>query len=559
MNRFKTIAGLLQKPVVIMPLLCLLLIGFWIIIQRQPATLAFDKIESEKNLLSNPTLNNSENGLASGWRVESSGELESSYEQVAGTVDPGALRVEVDGYINGSTSIYSPEVMVQATQGYFFKAFYTTDTKLDLLIQVKSADGTTKSTFIKHYPDYDYPLSALSTEYTAQDGDVSVSFVLVMSADGYAEIDSAYVSTADSNSQVKSSDSLIQSDALYFDKNEGTNANGERQDKTFIINFLSTDTSGQAGWKSNSSVAVKQHELMEIGISYMSNQIAEIGLDYVFADGSVSYVSLRELRPLAEMTDVSVQFEIPINAISVRPSVQLAETGITAFSNMQLQLLKTADTFDSPRVSITFDDGWLSSYQNGANILDQFGFLGTFYINPGFVDSPGFVTPNDLKDLQTRGHQIGSHGENHIDLTSIDNEIVEKDLNDSSDYVKKLGVSVMDFASPYGKFDQSLTPKVSQLYRSHRGTDIGINTKQNFDIYNLKALFMRKEVSDEVLVKMLNQAKQTSGWVILIYHQIEPSESPFALDKATFERQMNIVKQSGLQVQTVGQAIENLK
>jgi hypothetical protein len=125
-------------------------------------------------------------------------------------------------------------------------------------------------------------------------------------------------------------------------------------------------------------------------------------------------------------------------------------------------------------------------------------------------------------------------------------------------YLKKRGIESADFASPYGKYDNNVLSYVMSLSNSHRGTEFGINTKQNFDKTNLRALFVRKETTDTELRRALDMAKRSNGWLILIYHKIEASDSEFDVDRETFKRQMEIVKKSGIQVNTVGDVLANL-
>ncbi|MBI4487154.1 MAG: polysaccharide deacetylase family protein, partial [Acidobacteria bacterium] len=64
------------------------------------------------------------------------------------------------------------------------------------------------------------------------------------------------------------------------------------------------------------------------------------------------------------------------------------------------------------RAVITFDDGGMSALR-AADLLDEHGLRGHFFITTNYIGSRGFVDWRDLRDLHERGHVIGSHSCSH--------------------------------------------------------------------------------------------------------------------------------------------------
>jgi peptidoglycan/xylan/chitin deacetylase (PgdA/CDA1 family) len=62
---------------------------------------------------------------------------------------------------------------------------------------------------------------------------------------------------------------------------------------------------------------------------------------------------------------------------------------------------------------LTFDDGGASAYSPTADILDECRWRGHFFVTADFVNSPAFVTAEQVRDLHRRGHVIGSHSCSH--------------------------------------------------------------------------------------------------------------------------------------------------
>jgi peptidoglycan/xylan/chitin deacetylase (PgdA/CDA1 family) len=64
---------------------------------------------------------------------------------------------------------------------------------------------------------------------------------------------------------------------------------------------------------------------------------------------------------------------------------------------------------------ISFDDGGISNLI-AADILEQNGLIGHFLITSNFIGKQGFLNNNQIYDLYSRGHVIGSHSKSHPDV-----------------------------------------------------------------------------------------------------------------------------------------------
>lgn len=68
--------------------------------------------------------------------------------------------------------------------------------------------------------------------------------------------------------------------------------------------------------------------------------------------------------------------------------------------------------------TLTFDDGGVSAITVIADELEQRGWRGWFFVATDFIDRPTFCTPAQLRDLDRRGHVIGSHSCSHPERIS---------------------------------------------------------------------------------------------------------------------------------------------
>ena len=61
---------------------------------------------------------------------------------------------------------------------------------------------------------------------------------------------------------------------------------------------------------------------------------------------------------------------------------------------------------------LTFDDGGISALY-AAEVLEQYGFRGHFFVTVNYIATPGFVDERAMRELSGRGHTIGSHSCSH--------------------------------------------------------------------------------------------------------------------------------------------------
>jgi peptidoglycan/xylan/chitin deacetylase (PgdA/CDA1 family) len=64
-------------------------------------------------------------------------------------------------------------------------------------------------------------------------------------------------------------------------------------------------------------------------------------------------------------------------------------------------------------VVLTFDDGGVSALHPIADELEQRGLIGHFFVTSDRVGSSGFMSAAELRELDSRGHVIGSHSASH--------------------------------------------------------------------------------------------------------------------------------------------------
>lgn len=65
--------------------------------------------------------------------------------------------------------------------------------------------------------------------------------------------------------------------------------------------------------------------------------------------------------------------------------------------------------------ALTFDDGG-SSAMLAADVLEEHGWRGHFFVVTSLLGSPGFLDPGQVAELAARGHVVGTHSHTHPGL-----------------------------------------------------------------------------------------------------------------------------------------------
>lgn len=211
-------------------------------------------------------------------------------------------------------------------------------------------------------------------------------------------------------------------------------------------------------------------------------------------------------------------------------------------------------------VSITFDDGFRSDFDVALPILERHGARATFFVLTDKLDDPARVSLVMLRELIRRGHQIGSHTASHRALPELSDVELLAELSVPKQLLEQSGLGpILDFASPYGTYDDRTLVHLSRYYRSHRTTEIGLNTRRAFTPKRLRVLSMRTETTADQVADWCARAVAERAWLIIVYHQVVATpNSVYATTPSKLDAHLSSIAASGLPILTVSQAFEEL-
>ena len=104
-------------------------------------------------------------------------------------------------------------------------------------------------------------------------------------------------------------------------------------------------------------------------------------------------------------------------------------------------------------VLLTFDDGGAGAYLWTADLLEEHGWRGHFFIPTDLIGNPGFMTAPQFAELHRRGHVIGSHSASHPPrLSRLDPASIRREWTESIARLSDLLGEPVDIASVPGGF-----------------------------------------------------------------------------------------------------------
>ena len=82
-------------------------------------------------------------------------------------------------------------------------------------------------------------------------------------------------------------------------------------------------------------------------------------------------------------------------------------------------------------VLITFDDGNATDHEIALPALRRRGYSALFFVTPAWIGTPGFMTWDQVRDLERQGMAVGAHGLDHTPLSTLAGEELGRHLADA--------------------------------------------------------------------------------------------------------------------------------
>lgn len=314
--------------------------------------------------------------------------------------------------------------------------------------------------------------------------------------------------------------------------------------------------SGDGKWLSQ-AISVRPAEYVVVEHWFRSDTYTDVIADVTQADGEHIYIQLGKGEPTNnQWRKLRYEMVVPPNAQSLSIGHALTENGTLDVDAWKL-VKSDASPLKRGLVSMTFDDGWESIYTNGLPLFRKYNVKTTQFVVSDVIGDGAYLKPDQLRQFEREGHDIGSHSALHEDLSVIGVENVRTSLATSRAVLNEYyGMSAFDFAAPYGRTNVQSQALIRDCYRSHRGTDTGYNSAL-LDRYNLKVFNVELTTKPEEIASAIRFARDNKLWLILVYHEVgDESGSSYAANTKDLERTLQILQEESVPVVTISQGLQ---
>ncbi len=323
---------------------------------------------------------------------------------------------------------------------------------------------------------------------------------------------------------------------------------------------ITSYTSGDAKWYFQ-DVPASAGQSFAFSDFSRSNLTSFITARVRLQNGTFQYVNLGSIGPSSPWHQFSATFSAPANAASVTIFHVIKGVGFLEVDNYSLKRVADPTKFAAGFVSIVFDDGRRSSYDIALPILDNAGLKSSHFIVTGRMGAgfPGFIKTNEVLDIQSRGHEVGSHTRTHRDLTLLSASEQLSEISGSRQDLLNIGISeVKSFAYPFGSFNNSVVQTVKNSgYLGARATIDGDNLR-NENPYLIKRESMEINTTLSKAKADIDKAIANKTWLVLTFHQVDTSGNQFSVTPQLFQGIVDYLKAKNVTVRTFKDGLTQL-
>ena len=311
-----------------------------------------------------------------------------------------------------------------------------------------------------------------------------------------------------------------------------------------------------------------------------------------FATGATVNFGSNILTPVS-ITSNTMTVTIPAAELKAAATVPVTVSNPApqAGTSAPLSFLITASGF----VSIDFDDGYQSMYDNGLPIFDAAGIRTTQYIitgntlgdtivNPDLgpvgVGNTGFVTWDEVQTMAANGHEIGAHTRTHQSLSTLCQipdctvaDTLTNEINGSKADLIAQGLNPLTFAYPYGDYgypNSAIGLAVQSAgFPGARDSDAGYNGTHSGHgkilPYYLWCQAGETDLNTTLanLTGYIDYAVANKLWLIILLHRVDdntPDDVSISISSTILQGMVDHIVQNNVNVVTnsEGLIIENL-
>jgi peptidoglycan/xylan/chitin deacetylase (PgdA/CDA1 family) len=258
---------------------------------------------------------------------------------------------------------------------------------------------------------------------------------------------------------------------------------------------------------------------------YLSSVSNNVTIECLLSNGTTRYIGLALPPPAADWTYREYILVMPSNVVTASPYVALTTNGVLTMDDVKLVKLSHRSSLDRALITFYNDDGMKIPGTNVAGISEKYGFRTSFAIPSSRVGIAGQFTWAELRDLESRGHEIVAHTMTHSDLTNLA-------MVNGNQFIREINLPRMIFRTnglrepfaivpPFGSRNAEEDAEVLDAgYGCQVSTLSGFNEYGNYNPFALKRMTIYSYTTVAEVKAWIDEASAKKLWLIIAWHHV---------------------------------------
>ncbi len=158
-------------------------------------------------------------------------------------------------------------------------------------------------------------------------------------------------------------------------------------------------------------------------------------------------------------------------------------------------------------IIISVDDGYVDDVRTILPDLERWHMVATFFVITGRMTEPGFLTADQIRQLDRAGMDVGDHTAHHLDLPMLSASELRAEIAGSRQALEAvLGHPVYFFAYPFGAYNNAVLGAVRAAGFTMAYTTAGGTTESTSAPLTMPRVHVGRAETPEGLVSLLGNA-----------------------------------------------------
>ncbi len=216
---------------------------------------------------------------------------------------------------------------------------------------------------------------------------------------------------------------------------------------------------------------------------------------------------------------------------------------------------------NSPLIVLTFDDGSRSIYELAFPEMQKYSFPGVNFIPTGWINYTGFLTLEEIKELENAGWETGGHSVTHANLTTIPIDSARAEIRKNYEQLIKYGLKHRCFALPSGHSNTETEAIIKEYFEIIRTS---YNERYHCPLNTDRLGYYQVEDNDDsnsLLMRVTHGIIEGECLIIFGFHSFTNDEpnSITNIRFTVFKEFLEGLNKQNIEVVTLSEAVDRLK